>query len=141
MKENELHGSVKLTAPGLKTSSACETARGGFRRPFHPALTRGPHRFKLVLCSCASLDDFEPLRRRLFPDILPPLSLIPSQETYFRSSTSDAEMDFSRSLAGHGSHYMLDSVPICPSPSPSLPYSSSLSKLGCLLSFQPNPSI
>ena len=30
-----------------------------------------------------------------------------SQATYFGSSTSDAEMDFSRSLAGHGSRYIM----------------------------------
>ena|ERR1700722_19405831 len=51
------------------------------------------------------------------------------------------EMDFSRSLVGHGLRYIWDSVPICLSPSPLLPYSSSLFELGCFLSFQPNPGI
>jgi len=39
-------------------------------------------------------------------------SILFSQVTYFDSSTSDPEMDFSRSLVGHGSRYMWDSVPI-----------------------------
>jgi hypothetical protein len=43
-----------------------------------------------------------------------------------RLTASDAGMDFSRSLAGHGLRYMWGSTPICPSPS--LPYSPSLCK-------------
>jgi hypothetical protein len=38
------------------------------------------------------------------------------QGTYVGSSTSDTEMDVSRSLVGHGSQYMGDSVPVCLSP-------------------------
>jgi hypothetical protein len=34
------------------------------------------------------------------------ISILFSQRTYFGSSTSDPEMDFSRSLVGHGSRYM-----------------------------------
>ena len=46
-----------------------------------------------------------------FPNILSSLILL--QATYFGSSTSDTEMDVSRSLVGHGSQYMGDSVPVC----------------------------
>ena len=73
-------------------------AGGCFRCPFYRALTRGPRRFKLVLCSCAkAFYSFESLRAGYFLTFFPPLTL--SQATYFGSSTSDAEMDFSRSLA------------------------------------------
>src|ERR1700726_3838201 len=85
---------------------------------------------------------------RLVPDFFPsPPPSPPSpqgpilasrQGTYFGSSTSEPEMEFSRSLICHGSRYMWDSVPIYPSPSLSLPYLTSLFELGCLLSFQPN---
>jgi hypothetical protein len=61
--------------------------------------------------------------------------------SHFGPSTSDPEMVFFRSFVGHGLLHMWDSVPICPLPSPSLPYSSSLFEVGCLLSFQPNPGI
>ena len=63
----------------------------------------------------------------------------PLTRDLFRLLPLTPEMGFSRSLAGHGSQYMWDFVPICPLPS--LLYSSSLSKLRCLLSYQPNPSI
>jgi len=58
------------------------------------------------------------------------ISILFSPGTYFGSSTSDPEMDFSRSLVGHGPRYMWDSVPVCLSPSPSLPYSSPSLSLG-----------
>jgi len=38
------------------------------------------------------------------------LGAVFSQATYFGSSTSDAEMDFSRSLAGHGSRYICEGI-------------------------------
>jgi hypothetical protein len=85
-----------------------------------------------------SFDGFEPLPAH--PYILPrPFPSPFSQATYFGFSTSDPKMDFSRPLASLGSRHMWDSVPICLSSS--LPYSSSLSELGCLLSLQPNPGI
>jgi hypothetical protein len=48
---------------------------------------------------------FESLRAGRFLTFFPPPIL--SQATYFSSSTSDAEIDFSRSLAGHGSRYIV----------------------------------
>ena len=52
-----------------------------------------------------SLLQFRVFTRWLSSDILP--SPVLSQATYFGSSTSDAEMDFSRSLAGHGLRYIV----------------------------------
>jgi hypothetical protein len=105
--------------------------------------TREPRRFKLVLASCGKLGRFlGPPQRRLFPTISPPPNTQKNPLTrgpILAPRPLTPEMDFSRSLTGHGSQYIWDFVPIYPSPS--LPYSSSLSKLGCLLSFQPNPGI
>jgi hypothetical protein len=103
---------------------------GCFRRPFHSTPTRGPRRFRLP-------------RQALTVSnlLLQAISILFSHGTYFGSSTFEPEMDFSRSLVGHDSRYMWDSVPICPSPSLSLPYSGPLFKLRYLLSFQPNPGI
>src|SRR5271169_5116114 len=66
---------------------------------------------------------------------VPAISILFSQGTYFGSSTSNPEMDFSRSLVGHGSWYMWDSVPICPSPSPSPPVSPRPSSDQCPFCF------
>jgi hypothetical protein len=91
---------------------------GLFWRPIHHTPTRGPRRFRALT---PSFNSFEPPCAGWFLTFLPPTS---RQGTYFGSSTSELEMDFSRSLICHGSRYMWGSVPICPSPSISLPYSS-----------------
>jgi len=79
-----------------------------FRRPFHHGPTRGPHHFKLVLCSCTKLWRFRASTAQAVS--------WHSSATYFGSSTTDAEMDFSRSLAGHGSRYTWDTVPMSGAP-------------------------
>jgi hypothetical protein len=81
--------------------------------------------------SLAALNHFHalapsPLRARCFLALSPSLPTF-LQGTYFGSLTSEPKIDLSRLLAGHAWQYIWDSVPS--SPSPSLPYSSSLSNL------------
>jgi hypothetical protein len=95
---------------------------GCFRRPFHLTLTRGPRRFRLLRQALTVSSLHVQAVSLLF---FPPSS---HKGPILGSSTSDPEIDFSRSLVGHGSRYMWDSVPICPSPS--LPYSSPSLSLG-----------
>jgi hypothetical protein len=75
----------------------------------------------LSLCSAGSFLTFFPL---------PPLT----RDLFWAPRPLIPEMDFSRYLRVMAHNICGTLSPICPS----LPYSSSLSKLGCLLSFQPN---
>jgi hypothetical protein len=67
--------------------------------------TREPRRFKLVWRQAWTV--FEPPQRMLVPDILPPFPSNPKKLSYrgpiFGPRPLTPEMDFSRSLAGHGS--------------------------------------
>jgi hypothetical protein len=49
-------------------------AAGCFRGPFHRIATHESRRFKLSLCSCASFNDFKPLRAGCFLTFFPPFS-------------------------------------------------------------------
>jgi hypothetical protein len=63
--------------------------------------------FNLVLWSCAkAFYSFESLCAGSFLTFFPPPPTL-SQATYFGSSTSDTEIDFSRSIAGHSWRYIV----------------------------------